>query len=184
MSSKIEVQRVCQYCGKEFTAKTTVTKYCSKKCNTAHYKELKRAEKIKQSNIETTNIKNQPIEQIQAKEFLTVREVALLINCSLRSAYYYIENGTISAVNIGQRMTRVKRSEIDKLFQNNTEPLSNEVKLIQHNIEDCYTISEIQEKFNISSGALYNIIKRNNLPKINKGKYVFVPKKMINELLT
>ncbi|MCB9426288.1 MAG: helix-turn-helix domain-containing protein [Flavobacteriales bacterium] len=184
MSSNIKVKRICQHCSKEFTARTTVTKYCSDKCSKAAYKARKRAEKVKQSNTETTRIKSLPIEQLKAKEFLTVREVAQLLNCSVRSAYYYIENGTISAVNIGQRMTRIKRSEIDNLFQNNTKPVSNESQPIQHNIEDCYTISEIQEKFNISSGALYNIIKRNNVPKINKGKFVFVPKKMINELLT
>ncbi|MFA6334291.1 MAG: CHC2 zinc finger domain-containing protein [Bacteroidales bacterium] len=28
MGSNIRVQRICQYCGKEFTARTTVTKYC------------------------------------------------------------------------------------------------------------------------------------------------------------
>jgi len=116
MSSKIEVQRICQYCEQEFTARTTVTKYCSHKCSQRAYKARKRAEKVKQSNTETTRIKSQPIEQLKAKEFLTVREVAQLLNCSIRSAYYYIENGTISAVNLGQRMTRIKRSEIDKLF--------------------------------------------------------------------
>tara|TARA_R110002012_G_scaffold313517_1_gene525178 strand:- start:5327 stop:5683 length:357 start_codon:yes stop_codon:yes gene_type:complete len=116
MSSKIRVQRICKYCEREFTARTTATKYCSHKCNQRDYKARKRAEKVRQSNTRTTIIKNQPIEQLQAKEFLTVREVAQLLNCSVRSAYYYIKSGTISAVNIGQRMTRVKRSEIDKLF--------------------------------------------------------------------
>lgn len=116
MSSNIEIQRICEYCKQEFTARTTVTKYCSHTCNRKAYKEKIRVEKVKQSNIETTKIKNIPIEQLKAKEFLTVREVAQLLNCSVRSAYYYIENGTISAVNLGQRLTRVKRSEIDKLF--------------------------------------------------------------------
>ena len=116
MSSTFRVQRICQHCEKEFTARTTVTKYCSHRCGSAGSKARKRAEKINKSNAETTRIKQQPIEQLKAKEFLTVREVAQLLNCSVRSAYYYIECGTISAVNLGQRMTRVKRSEIDKLF--------------------------------------------------------------------
>ena len=116
MSSNIKVQRVCQYCNNEFTARTTVTKYCSDECSKKAYKARKRAEKIERSNTETIQIKKQPIEILKAKEFLTVREVAQLLNCSVRSAYYYIESGTIKAVNLGQRMTRVKRSEIDKLF--------------------------------------------------------------------
>jgi len=117
MSSKIEVQRICQHCGNEFTARTTTTRYCSHRCNSAAYKAQLRAGKLEQSNRETQHTRNQPIEEMKAKEFLTVREVARLLNCSVRSAYYYIENGTIKAVNLGQRVTRVKRSEIDKLFE-------------------------------------------------------------------
>ncbi|WP_083642404.1 helix-turn-helix domain-containing protein [Christiangramia flava] len=116
MSSKIEVQRICQYCKKEFTARTTVTKYCSHKCNQRAYKAKKRSEKVEKSISETRKKKKQPIEQLKAKEFLTVREVSELLNCSVRSVYNYIENGTISAVNLGQRMTRIKRSEIDRIF--------------------------------------------------------------------
>lgn len=116
MSSNIKVQRICLYCEQEFTARTTATKYCCHKCNQRAYKANRRAEKVKQSNIEATQIKNQPIEQLKAKEFLTVREVSHLLNCSVRSVYYYIKNDLITAVNLGQRMTRIKRSEIDNLF--------------------------------------------------------------------
>lgn len=121
MSSNIHVQRVCQHCGMEFTARTTTTQYCTHLCNSAAYKQKVRAGKIEQSNQETQRIKNKPIEELKAKEFLTVREVATLLNCSVRSAYYYIESGTIKAVNLGQRITRIKRSEIDKLFELNTK---------------------------------------------------------------
>lgn len=116
MSTKIKVQRICQHCGNEFTARTTVTRYCSHKCNSAGYKANLRNGKISESNNETVRIKSQPIEELKVKEFLTVREVALLLNCSVRSAYYSIECGSIKAINLGQRLTRVKRSEIDKLF--------------------------------------------------------------------
>lgn len=117
MSSNIKVQRICQHCGKEFTARTTVTQCCSDICAKRAYKARLKAAKIEESNKETQRIKTQPIEQLNAKEFLTVREVATLLNCSLRTVYYYIESGNIEAVNLGQRLTRVKRSAIDKLFQ-------------------------------------------------------------------
>ncbi len=117
MSSNIRVRRICQYCEQEFTARTTVTKYCSDGCSKRGYKARKRAEKIEQSNTETKQIKQRPIVQLKAKEFLTVKEVSELLNCSIRTAYHYIDNGTIKAVNLGQRMTRVKRAEIDNLFK-------------------------------------------------------------------
>lgn len=116
MSSNIQIQRICQHCGNEFTARTTVTQYCGDNCAKRAYKARQRARKVEQSNKETQRIKTQPVEELKAKEFLTVREVAILLNCSVRSAYYYIESGTIKAVNLGQRVTRVKRSAIDKLF--------------------------------------------------------------------
>ena len=50
MSSNIRVQRICQFCGKEFTARTTVTKYCSDVCAKRAYKARKRTEKVEISN--------------------------------------------------------------------------------------------------------------------------------------
>lgn len=116
MSSSIEVQRICQHCGAEFTARTTVTKYCSLKCGQRAYKARQRSNKVKRSNTETIRVKTQPMEVLKAKEFLTVREVAQLLNCSVRSVYYQIEDGTIKATNLGQRLIRIKRSNIDNLF--------------------------------------------------------------------
>lgn len=117
MSTNIQVQRICQHCGSEFTARTTKTLYCSHKCNSADYKAKVRAAKVEASNQETLQIRTRPIEELKAKEFLTVKEVAILLNCSLRTVYYSIEAGNIKAVNLGQRITRVQRSQLDKLFQ-------------------------------------------------------------------
>jgi excisionase family DNA binding protein len=116
MSSNIKIQRICQHCGKEFTARTTVTQYCGDDCAKRAYKVRQRATKVETSNTETQLIKAKPFEQIKAKEYLTVRDVATLLNSSIRTAYRLIEQGNIKAVNISQRKTLVKRSEIDKLF--------------------------------------------------------------------
>jgi excisionase family DNA binding protein len=183
MSSKIEVQRICQHCGNEFTARTTVTRFCSHRCASAAHKQKVRAGKVEQSNKQTQQIKTQPIEELKAKEFLTVREVARLLNCSVRSAYYYIESGTIKAVNLGQRITRVKRSEIDKLFEQ-PQPVIPQPEQKQFDIADCYNLTEVQDKYGISETALQNLIKRNNIPKIKKGWFAYVPKTVIDKLLS
>jgi len=116
MSSNIRVQRICEYCNKEFTARTTKTKTCSDNCAKMLYKQKQRAAKIEMSNTETQVIKGKPFEDLKAKEFLTVRDVSNLLNCSVRTVYNYIESGNIKAVNLSKRITRVKRSEIDKIF--------------------------------------------------------------------
>ena len=116
MSSNIKVQRICQYCGKEFTARTTVTKYCGDICAKRAYKVKKRSEKVEQSDIETVKFRNKSFIELYGKEYLTVRDVSLLIGCSLRTTYRLINNGTITAVNLGERITRIKRSELDKIL--------------------------------------------------------------------
>lgn len=184
MSSNIKVQRICQHCKKEFTARTTITLYCSHNCNRAAYKAKERAVKIQASNEQTQQIKNQPIEQLKAKEFLTVREVARLLSCSVRSAYYYIENGNIKAVNLGQRITRVKRSEIDKLFEQPQQIEIPQPEQMQFDIADCYSTEQVRNKYNISESGLRNLIIKHNIPKFRKGWFAYIPKTLIDKLLS
>ena len=197
MSSKIEVQRICQHCGNEFTARTTVTRFCSHRCNSSAHKQKVRAGKVEQSNKETQQKKNQPIEILKAKEFLTVRDVATLLNSSLRTVYRLIEQGNIKAVNIAHRKTLIKRSDLDKLFKeptNRTQPegihktqkqeLNEWVQAGGFDISECYNLTEVQDKYGISETALQNLIKRNSIPKIKKGWFAYVPKTVIDKLLS
>ncbi len=80
MSSNIEVERICQFCGNAFVAKTTVTKFCSHRCSSLAYKQKKRESKVENSNYETLtqlNPANDPI--LKEREFLTPRNAALLL---------------------------------------------------------------------------------------------------------
>lgn len=182
MSSNISIQKVCEYCGKDFTAKTTVTRCCSDDCAKKAYKARKRAEKINNA-IEVVEVKKQkkvkPIEDLKEREFLTAKEVSILLNCSVRSVYYYISNGIIEATNLGNRLTRIKRSNIDKLFNDN---LRRQPKEKQYNVSECFSISEAQKKYNISESALQKIIQREEIPKIKQGKFVYIPKVLIDEV--
>ena len=181
MSSNIQIQRVCEFCGNEFTARTTVTKLCSAKCRKANYKAKQRAEKIEKSNSETKRIKNKPIEELKEKEILSVREVATLLGCSLRTAYRLIDTGTLTGVNLAERMTRVKRSDINKLLE---KPQPRKLAPTQYEVSDCYSISEIKNKYGISDKAIYETIKRNEIPKIKEGWYTYVPKVLIDKILS
>lgn len=116
MSSNIKVQRICKHCGQEFTARTTVTQYCGDNCAKRAYKVRQRAAKVEASNQETISVISRPIEELKAKEFLTVRDVAKLLNLSLRTTYRMIDQGNIKAVNLAERKTLIRRSDIDLLF--------------------------------------------------------------------
>ena len=117
MSSTIRVQKICEYCKQEFTARTTVTRLCSATCRKRSHKAAKRNEKIEQAQKETFRIKNQPLEELQAKEFLTVKDVSRLMGCSVDTVYRLIQNDTLKAVNLAERITRITRTELNKIFE-------------------------------------------------------------------
>lgn len=116
MTSNIRVQRYCEYCGNEFTARTTVTRYCSENCAKRAYKARKRAEKIGESKRESVLIKARSYSLLMDKPYLKVREVATLLGCSVRTVYRLIDHGTIKAKNLGTRLTRIDADDIRKLL--------------------------------------------------------------------
>ena len=114
MSSNIQIPRICQHCNQEFIAKTTVTKYCGAPCSKKAYKARERKKNVKASNEETLKLKLQPYEVLTKKEILTVREAATLLSISTRTLYRLINKGSLHAVNLSDRLIRIKRSELDR----------------------------------------------------------------------
>jgi len=117
MSSNIRVQRICQHCAEEFIAKTTVTKYCSDDCAKRAYKARIRSERIEASNKETDLIKIRPLEELKAKEFLTVSEVCKLLSVSRWTIWRAIKRSDLNVAKIGRRII-IRRSDLDKLWNN------------------------------------------------------------------
>lgn len=185
MSSNIQVQRICQHCNTEFTARTTVTKYCSDKCAKRAYKERIKTKKVERSNIETHTLKFKDLVSLKQKEYLTVKDASTLIGCSTKTVYRLIESGMIKASNLSERMTRIQKVSIDELlmFPKSEETKTEIVKQFSWALSECYTIGEIQVKFNISEKGLYDTIKRHRIPKRKNGKFTYVPKDLINNIL-
>jgi excisionase family DNA binding protein len=118
MSSNILVQRICKNCNSEFTAKTTVTKYCSKNCNRNAWRKRKQAGLVKKINRATKKEISTERVEIKDKDFLSVNDVALLLNCTNRTVYHLIKTGRLKATNLATRVTRIKRTNLDELFSN------------------------------------------------------------------
>lgn len=186
MSSNIKVQRICQHCGKEFTARTTTTQYCNHSCNRKAYKARERTGKIETSNQETQRIKKQPIEELNAKAFLSIAEACKLIGISRRTVYRMIERGDLVTGKAGKR-TIIRRSDLENYIfeQPRTvipQPESDQTP-IQLEISECYNLTEVQIKYGISESALQSLIRREGIPKIKEGWYAYVPKTTIDTLL-
>jgi excisionase family DNA binding protein len=115
MSSNIEITRICQFCANEFTARTTVTKYCSHRCASMAYKARQRGNDIVRSNQETTETISAPIIELQAKDFLSVSDASELLGLSRWTLSRAINDGRLNIVRFGKRIV-IKRTEIDRLF--------------------------------------------------------------------
>lgn len=69
MSSNFTVKRICEQCDGIFEAKTTVTRFCSARCNKKNYKLRKRNSKMVDTDSKVWATLNKPTEILQAKEF-------------------------------------------------------------------------------------------------------------------
>lgn len=184
MSSNIRIVRICQHCGNDFIAKTTVTQYCSDNCAKRAYKARQKKAKTQASNEETKATRLKPIEELKAKEFLNISETCQLLGISRWTVWRAIKAGELVAVKIGRR-TIIKRIDLDKLFEQN-QPLLEKQQEPPHNqvpIEDCFTMTEAQKVYGISEKALYEVVVRNNIPKYKKGKHAYIPKSAIDGIL-
>ncbi|RAU81979.1 helix-turn-helix domain-containing protein [Pontibacter arcticus] len=183
MSSNIKLQRICQHCGSEFTAKTTVTQYCGDKCAKRAYKARQKVAKIETSDKQTKAIKNKPIEDLRAKEYLSIANACQLLGLSRWTLWRAIKKRELTAAKIG-RSTLIKRSDIDKLFELQHLPQASKEPIeITFCPDNCYTLSEVQRLYSISDKALYDVIKRNNIPKYKQGIFAYVPKAAIDCIL-
>ncbi len=106
--------RVCLFCKKEFIARTTVTKYCSHKCNQKHYKARVKEGKIETSNKQTIKVIEQPISDIQAKDILTISEACKILSISRTSLWRLTNNGTLKTAKLGKRVL-IRKCDLEKL---------------------------------------------------------------------
>ena len=192
----MELQKHCIYCGKVFTAQRVSTMYCSNKCNSRHYKQKIKEEKIRKTEEGDLNklnkpkdeilsiIKNVPntyVKTIDDKKYLNIKETYLLLNISRSSLWRLMKNREISYIKIKNK-TLFRKEDIDVFISK-----SNVVELfplIDNNFKQYlyYSIGEIEEIFGISNKALYMLIKRHNLKKVHQDPYVYILKKDIHNI--
>ena len=121
MSSTFQLPKKCEYCKKVFLAKTTKTRYCDKKCNSRHYKQIKKEEKINASmNQDFAKVQSQQSLQtidptLDSREYLSVKEACQLLGASRWTIYRLISSETIKSAKLG-RKTIIPKSEIQNLF--------------------------------------------------------------------
>ena len=181
MSSNIEIQKICMLCGQPFIAKTTVTKYCSNRCCKNAHKQKLREEKINKTNQETLTQLNSQITPILSKEYLSVREVAVLLGIGKSTVHRYCVDDQIKCIRINRKIF-IRRKDIETMFDN-APPY--EIRERSRNpITEFYSMEEIMEKYNYKKGWIYKIIKDNETPKVFYGGRALYSRKHIDKVFS
>jgi excisionase family DNA binding protein len=120
MSSNIRVKRICQYCSKEFIAKTTVTKHCSDQCAKRAYKQKLRDKKIESTQFKPKTFVENKINGIRLKEiserdFLSIEQAAIITGISRMTLYRLTKKGDLPVKKIGARSIILRR-DINQLL--------------------------------------------------------------------
>lgn len=179
-ASKYKIVRKCEKCGNTFLAKTIYSKYCSRNCGDAVYREKKRTEKREQRRKEIAG------KISSERQYISIAEASVLYGISRDTIYRLIKKGKIPAINLGQRLTRISRIHIEKMFPvvDTFEQHDQQTKIYAYKFDesDSYTIGEIIKNYGISEKTLYRTIRKEQIPTCQRKNYVFVPKREIDKL--
>ena len=118
------------------------------------------------------------IAELQCREYISVSEATMLYGVSKDTVYRMIRKGVVLGINLGERLTRVRKSDFDNLFIGKgieEEKKEETEKEKTYDIKDCYTLSEVSKKYN-ANPSKYNI------PKQKIGSFVYVPKEKIDQI--
>lgn len=179
-ASKYKIERKCEVCGKTLLAKTVYSKYCSHNCTCAAYRNKKREEKKEQRR------KEQAAKVPETRPYISVTEAVALFGISRDTLYRLIKSGTVPAINIGQRLTRISKAHLESMFALvDAQPAQAvQSKQVSYNFDesDCYTIGQITDIYGVSESTVYKAIRKQSIPSCQRGNYVYVPKVEIDKL--
>lgn len=129
MGNKVRIERICEFCGKTFIAKTCKTRFCCKACNDKYYKELIRSDRynavtkeVKEEKKKRIRLAVDELEVIQAREFISLKQLAIYLGVSRKSIYTYMR---IYKIPFSQIVKWIFRKNVSgaMLFSQHTRPL-------------------------------------------------------------
>jgi predicted DNA-binding transcriptional regulator AlpA len=123
MSSNMSLKKICQHCGDVFTAKTTVTKFCSDDCAKKNYKLRKKQEAIASRNNATQKIilaeqKNKRDKiAFDEQELIDIKVLSAVTSIGERTLYRIVKDKEFPKIKIGRSLLFHKRTVIDYIIR-------------------------------------------------------------------
>ena len=118
MSSNLLLKKVCKHCGNIFTAKTTVTKFCSDDCAKKNYKLRKKQEAVNLSNDQTksTILKGNKEGNVGSvsdqQEIVDIKVLSAVTSISERTLYRLVKDPSFPKIKIGRSVLFHKKTVI------------------------------------------------------------------------
>jgi excisionase family DNA binding protein len=121
MSSNLRIVKICAFCKQEFIRRKTTTETCSDPCAKRLYKLRLREQAISRAKLETetrrkpeASITEEQVKAIQAKEWLTLVEAALLLNVSPLTLRRWVLAGRVKSEKVGRKHA-FRRGDLRKI---------------------------------------------------------------------
>ena len=160
-ATKIKIKKVCEWCGQEFYAQKITTRFCCKRCNEHAYKAKLRRTQVAEA-IHRTESKS--MDEMKGKEYLSIRETAVILGITVRATYNLIYRGQLKASKLSPRMTIIQKASIQEMLDSYSYAKAPKKK--DEPITEFYTTTEIKEKFGVSNSWIFKVGKEKNIPKI------------------
>ncbi len=179
----LEINKKCEWCGKDFIAYKVNTRFCSKACNSRAYKDRMRRKRVDKCEDEVKqSFIFEDAGQAENREFLSVAQAAYLLGVDKRTMYRYLADNIIKSYQFKGK-TIVRRKDIDAIFD--AAPIYiKRHKKEKKPITEFYTFKEIIEKFNISEGWFFKAVSKNKTPKVTKNGRTYYSRTHIDQLFS
>lgn len=158
---KVTYKKICSWCGKEFTAQKSSTRYCGKLCATHAYKKKLRDETRAIVDHQTGMIREEESSS-NTPDIMTPKVAAEYLGVHVATIYRYMESGIIKGTRLPGK-TLIKKNDIDKFFDE-SEGYVRKAKRQADEITDFTTMKEVAQRYDLSPAGAYKILKENKVP--------------------
>lgn len=160
MYSLFTYDKICQYCGNQFVAQKSSTKYCSHRCANLADKASKRTQKQLQKQQQAKESSRQ---DLLKKNYLSLTEAAQLLHISRNTLYTLIKTHGITIQRLTSRTVRIAQDDLYKIRYEVQSPINTTIEDLAERDASLITREEVTKTYNISTAWFFSQLKKHGI---------------------
>ena len=160
MEEKTTFRKICQHCGREFTAYTSVTAYCSTRCANLADKLKKRNERLRETQNDVLEMQRLALLD---KNYLTLSDAARLLQVSRNTLYRIIRDNKVPLLRFTDRTVRISREELERVSENRRTLITSSVRQQANDLGNWMTREQVMETYNVTYSWFYSVLKKRGI---------------------